>query len=207
MSKPESTTLVPVAYEDFSEAQRKAAIEKDLKSIRADEVIVQRSRTNVKREVVNYLNACIRQGDALIRICGHQQVNFAFVKDMEARLPWGESTKEALEIAQSRVALAKRFEGQIKSYEDISLEFRKGILQQVELLTHVERQASDSDSEPIERFATWMAGISRFKQDLLKCWDEKPLEKRSPAQLKSFLSDTEWLALERNRAKELLWEK
>lgn len=193
-------------YEEFVPAQRRRAVESDLAAIARDEEVIKTERKNVETSVLKIAKAIVRQGEALQRICGHEQITFPFVRALQERLPWGDDPRKAFEIARKRVAATCKVEGRISNLDDLSPEARRHVLQQIELLAVCERpqltEAETADShDPILFF---VSDALRLKQSLQKCWRDKPMEQHSKAQLRDFLSSTQWLADERERATTLL---
>lgn len=208
---PVETHVVKMTYEDAAAVQRREAIDADVAKINTLETAIVDGKQDLRNLVVSILNAEIEQGAALQRICGHEQVNFNFMRDIGDRLPWWGNTKEkqarALEIATSRVAMARMFAGKVITWSDIEKHEMKSVLRQVELLLPGTRGDADLASEPVPQFTAFLAGISKFKQMLQKCWSENPLEQRSKTQLEAFVSDTAWIVEEAAKAKELLRAK
>lgn len=205
---PIESSVGLMTYEDASAVQRRAAIDADVEKINSLEKVVFEGKHELRNLIVKVVNAEIEQGSALQRICGHQQVNFSFIKEMAERLPWGDKTKTALEVASGRVSLARLFENKPVTWKDISEKHEmKCVLQQVELLMPGTRGDADLATEPLPQFTVFLAGFSKFKQVLQKCWAEKPLEQRSKTQLESFVSDTMWIVEEHAKAQKILESK
>ena len=201
MSKP------PVPYEEIAAEQKSAAVAKDLSAIAKDEEVIAKSREGVKNGILNYLNAACRQGQALRRICGHEQVSFGFIEGLKDKLPWGKDVRTAWETAAARVNLSHTFEGKVLTWDDVPVESRKRILQQAELLKIAERGPANEPVERLEIFARVRVGIVKLKEDYLKSLNEKPLAERSESQLEAFMDDTEWVPQAREQVKELLKSK
>ena len=208
VAKPESLKVAPLDYEAAAAVQRREAIDVDVKKINDLEEKVLDGKAAARAAVLQVINAEIEQGVALQRICGHRQVNFDFMRDMEDRLPWWGSTKEnqkeALESAQSRIALARRFNGKAVTWKDIEADSVKQVLQQVELLLPGTRAEMEDRAPRMELFGQWLGRISSIKADLEKSLTDKPLASRSKAQLEDFLSDTKYVEDYRHQAQELL---
>jgi hypothetical protein len=205
-----ASAIQPLAYEDSAAAQRRDAIEADVVKINQLEETVVADKKEVLALIVKVTNAMIEQGVALQRMCGHQQVNFAFMQGMEDRLPfgWGK-TKEsqciALEEAQKRVALARRFDGKPVKWAQIEeLGAVKLVLQQVELLLPGTRGEMEAGAPRMEAFSQWIGRIGSIKSDIVKSFDEKPLAKRTPQQIQDFLDATQYVEDYRNEAKKAL---
>lgn len=205
-----ATELTP--YEEFAPAQRRKAIDKDLAAINADEGVVACARDRIDSSILAIAKALRRQGEALQRICGHDQITFPFIRGIQEKLPWGaglsgdERTRQIFAVAKKRVALTCKIEGEITDWQSIDREARKDILQQIELLSVGDRSEMGDGEAPAPRdpFTFFLNDVGRLKQSLQKCVRERPLEERTPQQLKDFLEETNWVDDQRRLAQEIL---
>lgn len=197
-------TQPPIPYQDFSESQRKEAVATELAAIAADEKVIVKKRQSVNDGIVAIINAFFRQGGALQRACGHQQVTFSFIQTVADRLPWGKDPKAVFERARRSIAITCRLEKEIEKWEDISADSRKAILTQLELLAVVGRDSMGPVMRTNDPFVAWLADITRAKQGFQKACRMAPLETRPHEQIEEFLADTQWIADERAKAESLL---
>ena len=199
-------TMTTSTYEEFAPAQRRQAVDKELELVCQAEATIKLNQATLEKTVVSTVNAHWQQGAALQRACGHEQITFGFVKNIMDKLPWGENPREVFETARARVALTCKIPKPIKNWQDIPLEARRAVLQQMELLTITERAALGDGLAPAPKdpFTFFLQDVTRLKQSLLKCVREKPLAERTPVQLQDFLADTQWLEEQREVARSLL---
>jgi hypothetical protein len=199
-------------YDEMARRQQSQAADKLLDQIKTDEKTIR-----VDCEQIHYLctevaRAILRQGEALQALCGHEQISFAFIKSVEAKLPWGgnlkgdERTRAIFETAKKRVALTCKIDGKISSWEAVNPEARKCILHQLDLLSICERsEIGDGDAPiPADSLTHFLKDLLSMKQKMQKCWRETPLESRTREQVRIFLEETEWIESERRRARQVL---
>lgn len=205
-----------MTYNERADKDRRKAVAEGLRSIARDEKIIKQGRERLEGAVVDIVNAMRRQGEQLQMICGHAQVNFQFVKDLAAgpklRLPWGDgsNSKENLqyvfEMARSRVSVTCRVPKEIAAWSDVAVEARRTVLCQMELLQVGSRGLIEDGQAPppADPLVHIFDDLGRMKHNFMKCVRLEPWEDRSRQQIEDFLSDTEWIAEERAKAKGFL---
>jgi hypothetical protein len=191
-------------YEDDAAKLDRKAVEADLRLICRDEKQIIKSRDNIKSEMVEILNAAIRQGLALQRICKHEQVSFSFIEKVRDKLPWGDDLKSVFETAKKRVAFAHGIGKEIKSLDDLQPEGKKQLLLLLGIAPQQNRDGEGEAPQHDDPFTGAISSLLSFKQDFLKVLKLKPLEERTKPQLRHFIEDTEWLVEMRKQAERLL---
>lgn len=191
-------------YEDLAVKQDKKALVADAKLICKDEKLIVGKRKVIAASIVDVINAIVRQGEALQRMCKHEQVSFSFINSIADQLPWGKDAREVFELAKRRVAIASNLKGGISSLEEIAPDNRRQILLHLGFLTSGERDGGGPAPRISDPFSNFLTDVVKLKQDLQKCERIAPLESRSKAQLETFLEDTQWIDEYRKQAKKLL---
>lgn len=191
-------------YEDVAAKQDRKALLADAKLICKDEKLIVGKRKVINASIVDVINAIVRQGEALQRMCKHEQVSFSFINGIADQLPWGKDAREVFDLAKRRVAIASNLKGGIKSLDDIAPDNRRQILLHLGMLTSGERDSGGAAPAISDPFSNFLTDVVKLKQELQKCERITPLETRSKSQLEDFLADTQWIDDYRKQAKKLL---
>lgn len=191
-------------YEDMAVKQDKKALIADAKLICKDEKVIVAKRRVISASIIDVINAIVRQGEALQRMCKHEQVSFSFINSIADQLPWGKDAREVFELAKRRVAIASKLKGGITSLDEIAPDNRRQILLHLGFLTSGERDSGGAAPQLSDPFSNFLNDVVKLKQELQKCDRITPLEGRSKGQLETFLADTQWIDDYRKQAKKLL---
>lgn len=200
---PHKMIAAIISYEEISLVQRKGALDAELKSIAKDQEIVEANKDMVNASMVKIINACWRQGAALQRACGHEQVTFAFIKGIKDKLPWGSDDREVFALAKGRIALSAKLKKEVKKWDELPPDFRRDVLQQMELLTPQERSAMGPAQNIRNPLVLFLSDMTRLKQSLQKTIRLTPMEEWTDIERDEFLKDTQWIADERDHAAKL----
>jgi hypothetical protein len=198
-------------YEDAAARQKRKAVESHIASICKAEDKIKSLRGDLQGCVLDIVNLFIAQGKALQSICGREQITFDFfngesTRCIQDKLPWGDDSREAFAIAKRRIAIAAAFPTKVTKWDDIAPDARRNLLQQLELLTVSERGllGDGAADRPQDTLTIFIAHVTRFKQDFLKCVREKPLQERDPEQLRDLFRKTDWVDEVRQQLKTLI---
>lgn len=147
-------------------------------------------------KITDGINGFRQTGILLQSLCGHNQMKAAFWLDkLDGKFSF------SYRIAQNCIAIANRMPKPAKTIQEAVQHVQQGLFAagQIELSERTEGQTA-SPISPIQRFLNEMTLI---RQPFQKSIRAQPMEQWESEALDTFLSETEWLAKERERAETL----
>lgn len=150
---------------------------------------------DISKKTVESANFARELGLLLQGMCGHQQITFGFWRTHgQGQLPCDFNTAKIL------VSIANKMEAPAKTLNDAA-PFVLSILQADGILALPEREV-EQRAATISVFQKVLANITLIRAGFKKALRERPMEEWDGRALDSFLSETRWIAEERERALE-----
>lgn len=150
----------------------------------------------IESNSISASNLARKLGIHLQALCGHEQIKFSYWQShCEGKLPFN------YESAKLFVAVARKMPRDAQTIAE-AVHFVQMVLvadQSLELPQRTERQLA-SPISPIQRF---LAEMTLIRQPFQKSIRALPMEQWEPAALDTFLTETEWLSTEREKAQRL----
>ena len=185
-----------VPFEDFSTVQDRKAAKAEIGLICKFETVIVARRKSINLSIVEIVNAIVSQGEALQRLAKHEQITFAFVKQIidsgQFKFPWGTDPREVLETAKRRIAIATNLKGGIKSLEDLAPDARRQLFLHLGLTGIGERGGEGAAPQTGDPFNSCLVDIIRIKSSFEKAEKLAPINTLTQPKCQSFLDDTLW---------------
>ena len=165
--------------------------------------VFQRFNENINaasKSIVDAANDAREIGLHLQTMCGHEQMKLSFWNNhCEGKVGFG------FETAKQFIGIAKRLPNRIKKISGIPHVIQPMLLAADQLdLPHRKSAHSASTISFVERFLT---EVTMVHAPFARAIRENPIENWNEVTIKKFLSETEWLAFERQKAEKLLKSK
>jgi hypothetical protein len=154
----------------------------------------------MEKTTIDAANKSREIGIHLQTMCGHDQLPFSFWKShCEGKIDC------TFEQAKNHISIAKKMPNPVETIAEAAALFQT-LMFAGNLLESPERDAVQQRSTVsiVERF---FKEVTIIRGDFKKALKERPMEDWEPKALDSFLSETEWLSIERDRAEKLRQSK
>lgn len=156
-----------------------------------------KSTQSIEKSTIDSANKAREIGIHLQTLCGHEQISLSFWNSRCVN-----QTAFDFETAKIFIATAKKMPKPAQSLKE-AVPFIQTMLVAGDLLQMPERAGSQSLSplNPVQRFFN---EFTLMRQPWQKITRTKPIEQWESGELEQFISETEWLSDEREKAKQLL---
>jgi hypothetical protein len=141
------------------------------------------ARDDIESGFVVVVNSMRAQGLELLRMSDREQITFRFFSPLKDAMPFD------FETAKSRIALAKKLEKPVKTFDE-AREVYRSVLEQMNLLQidHIEGNRGVAH----DPFSIALNSFVLLKQKFQKAMTLTPLDKCGQDRLKSIVADTQW---------------
>lgn len=193
--------LPAVQYEDRAAQMTREAIAAEFIALSKEYEKAKEATEDMRKDTIRAANTCRAVGIRLQALCQHEQISFEFWQ----RHKCGDHLPFDFNAAKGFIALARKLPRIVKTIEEAA-PFAQMVFQTTGLLEMPTRDEQQR-AQQFSVFQKFLAQVTVVMQPLRKLLREVPMEDWKPAQLDSFLSETEPLNIERERAMKLRGEE
>ena len=192
MKKPKQK--IKTTYEEHALILHKQATAEEFKQVAKDFKAAKAATEKMETDCIAAANACRAVGIRLQTLCGHEQIDIEFWQknDCGKKLPFDFNS------ARIFISIARKMPKPAKSLAEAA-PLTQLMFQSANLIELAHREESQR-ALTVSILQKFFAEITTVRQPFEKALREQPMEKWKPSQIDSFLSETEWLSVAREKA-------